>query len=319
MLPALFSSTLLIETTHSYLLMNRCIPLLIFLSLLPPIRANTFTGSYEADGIFGQVILSLEQQDDGTVSGTLNGNGLTFELAGIANDYYLEGEVLGQPMVFTATKHSGGVQLSLSELNVFGVPSPETTQVLDFFTIDGTETDEETTENLKDGAVVINEVTLSDSQIEALAKKYGVAPLPGNYWYDSISGLYGAAGYPAFGFMFPGHQFGTLKRTASNGNTQVIVNNRELPQSEWAVWSYMLGSWIEPGNYWLDSNGNAGYVGVATPLVNLYRAAIQNSYGGQGGSGDNFWSSRFSAGNSNTDNTQGYVSVPGHGPVGYGF
>ncbi|MEZ5148522.1 MAG: hypothetical protein R2759_15995 [Bacteroidales bacterium] len=26
-----------------------------------------------------------------------------------------------------------------------------------------------------------------------------------------------------------------------------------------------------------------------------------------------------SAGNSNADNTQGYVSVPGYGPVGYGF
>ena len=299
--------------------MNRLIPLLIFLSLLSQVRANTFTGSYEADGIFGPVILSLEQQDDGTVSGSLRGNGLTFELVGIVNGGLLEGEVLGQPMVFTASKHTGGVQLSLSELNIFGVPSPETTQVLDFFTIGGTKTEEENPEKPKEGAVVINQVTLSDSQVAELTKKYGVAPLPGNYWYDSMSGLYGAVGYPAYGFMFPGHQFGTLKRKASSGSTQVIVNNRELPQSEWAVWSYMLGSWIEPGNYWLDANGNAGYVGVATPVVNLYQAAMQNSYGGQGSSGDNFWSTRFSAGNSNADNSQGYVSVPGHGPIGYGF
>ena len=44
-----------------------------------------------------------------------------------------------------------------------------------------------------------------------------------------------------------------------------------------------------------------------------------NNYKGAGSRGDNFWSTCFSAGNSNAQNTQGYVSVPGHGPVGYGL
>ena len=34
---------------------------------------------------------------------------------------------------------------------------------------------------------------------------------------------------------------------------------------------------------------------------------------------DNFWSTSFSAGNYNADNTEGYVSVPGYGPVDYGM
>ena len=46
---------------------------------------------------------------------------------------------------------------------------------------------------------------------------------------------------------------------------------------------------------------------------------IGGGIGGSGGGGDNFWSSMLGAGNSNADNTQGYVSVPGYGPVGYGF
>ena len=80
-----------------------------------------------------------------------------------------------------------------------------------------------------------------------------------------------------------------------------------------------MGNYIQPGAYWLDANGNAGYEGSTTPLVNLYVAAQSNNYKGSSGSGDRFWSSRFSAGNSNADNSQGYVSVPGYGPVGYGF
>jgi hypothetical protein len=54
------------------------------------------------------------------------------------------------------------------------------------------------------------------------------------------------------------------------------------------------------------------------PVINLYQAAQQRTYRG-GGGGDNQWNTRFSAGNYNADNSQGYVSVPGYGPVGYGF
>jgi hypothetical protein len=67
---------------------------------------------------------------------------------------------------------------------------------------------------------------------------------------------------------------------------------------------------------WMDGMGNAGYEGSSVAVVNLFVAAQQN---GVGGGGDNFWSSRFGAGNFDRGNTRGYVSVPGYGPVGYGF
>jgi len=170
----------------------------------------------------------------------------------------------------------------------------------------------------KNTKVIINGITLSDKEINQLQKTYNVKPLPGNYWYDKKSGLYGVVGYQAFGFMKPDHSFGTLKENASNGNTQVFVNGRQLPQTEWGIWSQLLGYYIQPGRYWLHADGNAGYEGNPNPTENLYIAARRNAYRNSGG-GDNFWSTRFSAGNSNADNTQGYVSVPGYGPVGYGF
>lgn len=167
--------------------------------------------------------------------------------------------------------------------------------------------------------VVVNGHALSRDELDTLSGIYGMRPLPGEYWYDPVSGLYGAVGHDAYGFMHPGHDFGPPAPFASGGNTSVSVNGRILSKEEYVVWSHILGAWIQPGAYWLDGQGNAGYEGNAYPVVNLYQAAMNNHYKGQGASGDNFWSTRFSAGNSNQGNTQGYVSVPGHGPVGYGF
>jgi hypothetical protein len=171
--------------------------------------------------------------------------------------------------------------------------------------------------------VKINGKELTAAQIDGIEQTYGVRPVPGDYWYDQMSGLYGIVGQPAFGFMYAGHDFGPLDRDASggDGDTGVVVNGRELPQTEWLVWSQVLGYAIAPGDYWFDQSGNAGNVGNPYPTVNLYAAAMQNGYtgGAGGGGGDNTWSSRFGAGNYDSGNQRGYVSVPGHGPVGYGF
>jgi hypothetical protein len=164
----------------------------------------------------------------------------------------------------------------------------------------------------------INGDALTAGQVQEVERRYGVKPLPGDHWYDTNSGLYGVVGHQAFGFMLPGHDFGTLPAGASAGNTNVFVNGRHLPQAEWLIWSTLLGAYIQPGRYWLDGMGDAGYEGSPVVLANLYLAARQNSHA-SGGGGDNFWTTRFSAGNSDSGNTRGYLSVPGYGPVGYGF
>jgi hypothetical protein len=164
--------------------------------------------------------------------------------------------------------------------------------------------------------VIINGNELTSEQLTQLEEIYGVKAQAGSYWYDAKSGMYGVVGQPAYGFMYPNHELGDLARNASAGNTGVIVNGRELPQAEWVVWSQVLGYWIQAGSYWFDAQGNAGYEGNPTPVVNLYLAASQNGYQGNSGGGDNFWSTRFSAGNSYGGT--GYVSLPGGGMVSYG-
>ena len=97
------------------------------------------------------------------------------------------------------------------------------------------------------------------------------------------------------------------------GDFALGINGRELPTVEARVWSAMLGRLIQAGRYWMDGMGNAGYEGNPVAGVNLFVAARMNGVGAAGG--DNFWSTRFSAGNSDRGNTRGYVSVPGYGPV----
>lgn len=296
-----------------------CIAFLIFLG--QPSFAQELAGRYALEAEGAEITLSLEKGAKGVYTGSLEGNGVAFRLRGVLQDGVLSGNV-GEPsdgIVFRAEWQGDRLTLTMAETDEDGNPMPETARVLVFKRLaDQPEVAADTTaaDTLR---VVINGRALTPEKIAEIEKRYGVRPRPGNYWYDKTSGLYGVVGYPAYGFMYPGHDFGPLSRGASNGDTGVLVNGRELPKSEWAVWSYILGYWIQPGSYWLDHAGNAGYEGSPIPVVNLFAAAQQNAYRGRGAGGDNFWSRRFSAGNFDAGNQRGYVSVPGYGPVGYGF
>ena len=280
----------------------------------PAAYADDFAGQF-TDSAGSGAVLTLQAGEDGNYAGSLSMDGESIPLAAEAEGDSLSG-VISDGISIVAFR--ARLEDAILVMDLVSPEFPE--EVMDTLTF--VRADSEAQVAAADepaGDVVINGDALNAEQLTQLEATYGVRPLPGDYWYDAFSGLYGVVGYQAFGFMFPGHEFGTLDRNVSRGNTNVFVNGRELPQQEWIIWSYMLGYPIQMGNYWLDAQGNAGYVGNPIPTVNLFVASMQNSYGGQGGSGDNFWSTRFSAGNSNAANTQGYVSVPGHGPVGYGF
>lgn len=278
-------------------------------------QKDDFSGTYSYNAPTGQVLtLVLKLTEGRNYSGTISDNYYVYKVTGQVQNgsltgYYGEG---ASAVNYTAKIQNQSLLFTVTTRDYMGNVTP---LVMNFVKSGNTITANAD----KTGTVIINNSVLSIQQIQEIKTRYGVEPKPGNYWYDSVSGLYGVTGYPSYGFMYPGHNFGTLSRNASAGNTGVIINGRELPQIEWAIWSYILGYYIQPGRYWFDAQGNAGYEGNSIPVVNLFIAAQRNSYSGKGGSGDNFWSSRFGAGNSNADNSQGYVSVPGYGPVGYGF
>ncbi|HEY6282127.1 MAG TPA: hypothetical protein VIW72_10135 [Burkholderiales bacterium] len=84
-----------------------------------------------------------------------------------------------------------------------------------------------------DKKVVINGTQLTAKDIQTLERSYGVPLQTGRYWYDKMSGLWGYAGQPTAGQILAGLQLGgPLKADASNGNTGVFINGRQLPVVE---------------------------------------------------------------------------------------
>lgn len=131
--------------------------------------------------------------------------------------------------------------------------------------------------------VSVNGRALTPSEIAGLTAQYGQAPVPGDYWYDGRSGLFGRMGEPPLGLLQAGHPFGAVSSDASGGHTHVTLNGRRLPAQELAFYESRVGR-IRPGRYWADGAGNVGLEGLSTPLI-------------QGGAAWNGqWSGRMSSG-----------------------
>ena len=180
---------------------------------------------------------------------------------------------------------------------------------------------EETHMEVPNVTVVVNGRQLTQEQLDAFKKVYGVIPAAGRWWYDAVSGMYGAEGQGATGFMYPGHDLGPLAADASRGSMPVFINGRQLTEVEVNYLAWLAGTGVMPGRYWVDAQLNWGYEGVPYPAGNLRQlGAARSGGGGRGGGGDNTWSGLVGAGNYNDDNSVGYVSIPGVGPIGsYGM
>lgn len=159
--------------------------------------------------------------------------------------------------------------------------------------------------------VYVNCRDLTAEQIHALQGTYRFAPQPARYWYDSRSGAWGFEGREAAGFILPGHEFGPVAPDASQGNTGVFINGRQINLVEALRIQQTFGA-VYPGQWWLDGKtGNFGIEGNPIPLGNVF-AALQAQQSAT--RGDNFWSTHFACGNDNGQS--GYVDVGGT-VVGY--
>jgi hypothetical protein len=132
-------------------------------------------------------------------------------------------------------------------------------------------------------ATVINGKALTAEQKAEFVRTYGVAPLGGNFWYDTRSGLWGVNGREAFGVLHPGHAYGSLSPAASGGTTGVFINGRQINMAEALYIQSLLGS-VVPGRWWLDGvTGNFGLEGTTQPVGNLFAIAAAAEARGRAG------------------------------------
>jgi hypothetical protein len=114
----------------------------------------------------------------------------------------------------------------------------------------------------------VNGHTVTDRQRYEFLITYG-SPMPaGHFWYDSRSGLWGHWGREVAGALNPGHNFGPLPASASNGFSGVFVNGRQLNNIDVLVLQRLVGR-VQRGRFWLDGSGYYGWEGMARPIGNV--------------------------------------------------
>jgi hypothetical protein len=130
-----------------------------------------------------------------------------------------------------------------------------------------------------DHSVIINGVRLSDQDIESFERTFRVRIRDGNYWYDRMNGSWGRRGGPTEGFILAGLNLGgPLRADASNGDTGVFINGRQLHRVDVARLQ-QIGP-VYRSRCWMDAYGNIGLEGQPA-FVNVWVAAAQASGGGR--------------------------------------
>lgn len=126
--------------------------------------------------------------------------------------------------------------------------------------------------------VIVNGTPLEARHAAALESTYRTRLVPGRYWYDSLSGLWGLEGGASVGLIAPGLPFGRMDPRASVGRwvgvTGVFINGREIHPDELQYLRALYGQ-VPRARYWLNARGIAGYEG-GPPQFNVAAAAQQS-------------------------------------------
>ncbi|XP_050232560.1 extra-large guanine nucleotide-binding protein 1-like [Mercurialis annua] len=80
---------------------------------------------------------------------------------------------------------------------------------------------------------------------------------PGYYWYDKVSGFWGKEGQKPCQIISP-HLIigGHIRREASNGNTNVRINNREITKKELMMLQLIGVKCVGDNHFWVSADGS---------------------------------------------------------------
>lgn len=134
--------------------------------------------------------------------------------------------------------------------------------------------------------VSINRHPIPQDTLRLLEQHFQTAIPDGRYWYDAMSGAWGLEGGQTRGFTLAGLPLGgPLPADISGGGTGVFINGRELHPLDVQALQALVGP-VQPGRYWLDAQGYAGFEG-GPAITNLLQVA-QQLYRQGGGVGENY-------------------------------
>ena len=108
--------------------------------------------------------------------------------------------------------------------------------------------------------VYINDILIEKEKIKEFETTYQITIPDGRYWYDKECGVWGLEGGPTKGVLQPNWDIGTLKSDASNGDTGIFLNGREVHREELTFFQplvYLLGG----NRIWINNKGDIGLEG----------------------------------------------------------
>ncbi len=299
--------------THRKLILPAIFAVLFALAYDASFAAD-FAGQYHALDEEGATELNLREDSPGRYRGTLSFDGFPGEVVAAVRGDELVGELSegdGESYTFTAERRADGLLLLFDDgeyLRLQNGPLPagsaQSAPPPQYETAPGWPQDPGEPQP-GSGNVSVNGQRLTPDQVAQLTQ-FGVQVYEGDYWYDPVCGAWGIWGGPTQGFVTPGINLAPLPAHASNGKTGVYVNGRNLTQSEHNYLMALAGGAIYPGEYWLDAQGYAGYVG-GPALINYIHAAQQ-------GRGQSQWYGNGASGWTGADGSGGvWISNPSGG------
>ncbi|CAA0830914.1 Extra-large guanine nucleotide-binding protein 1 [Striga hermonthica] len=121
--------------------------------------------------------------------------------------------------------------------------------------------------------VFVNDKPLSVKELVGL-QSCGNPPKklrPGRYWYDKVSGFWGKEGEKPSQIISPQLALGfQIRRDASNGDTNVMVNNREITKHElWMLQAAGINCEGSP-HFWVTADGCCQHEGMKNVLGKLW-------------------------------------------------
>ena len=160
--------------------------------------------------------------------------------------------------------------------------------------------------------VFVNRIRVDAEVLQDLEARDRLPIADGRYWYDADTGAWGVEGGPTAGLILPGLPLpGPMPADISGGGSGTFINGREIHPLDQQALHQLFGVNYQ-GDFWMDNQGNIGFVGgpVIANLLQASRAAQSavegvsathgyNSAGGARGTlGEGMYSGRGATGKS---------------------
>jgi hypothetical protein len=255
-------------------------------SVIADAYTGTFTGWLEGE----EYQLTIAQDDNGLYAGELQVAGVVLSLNARRFGDRIAGQVGGADESFGFVANLQGSALIFEDEEGVSIKferdSVSDNSVGSEQEGSGTQADQR--------QVHVNRVQLDTAALEELESQNDLPIADGRYWYDVDTGAWGIEGGPTAGLINPGLPLPTpMPPDISGRGTGIFINGREIhPLDQQAL--YQLFGVTYRGNFWMDAQGNLGYVGGPS-IANILQASQALQSGGSSGSVTHGYDSTYGA------------------------